>query len=57
MEFGKYFDTTGYDINKNRINELKIGIDITGEISGDELLKSRIKFSYDEADLNQIISL
>ena len=51
VEFGKYFDTTGYDINKNRINELKIGIDITGEISGDELLKSRIKFSYDEADL------
>ena len=51
IEFDKYFDTTGYDINKNRINELKIGIDKTRGNIKDELLKSKIKFSYDKADL------
>ena len=27
VEFDKYFDTNGYDINNQIINELKIGID------------------------------
>ena len=37
VEFAKYFDTIGYDINSKRINDLRIGIDNTGEISKNEL--------------------
>ena len=33
VEFGKKFITTGFDHNKQRIDELKIGFDKTGEIS------------------------
>ena len=53
IEFDKYFDTTGYDINKKRINELKIGVDKTLEIVKSDLLKSRIKFSNNESDLKE----
>ncbi len=31
LEFSKYFKTIGFDINKTRINELKINIDINNE--------------------------
>ena len=31
LEFSKYFKTIGFDINKKRINELKINIDINNE--------------------------
>ena len=32
LEFGKRFSVVGYDINLNRINELKFGYDRTLEI-------------------------
>ncbi|NVJ64203.1 MAG: nucleotide sugar dehydrogenase [Flavobacteriaceae bacterium] len=39
VEFSKHFKTTGFDINKNRVNEISLGKDRTNEI--DELtLKS-----------------
>ena len=37
VEFGKKYLTVGYDINNNRINELKKFIDKTGEVSTNEL--------------------
>ena len=33
VEFGKKYKTFGYDISLDRINELKNGIDKTGETS------------------------
>ncbi len=33
IEFSKYFDTVGFDINKNRINQLKQGVDKTSVIN------------------------
>ncbi len=44
VEFGKKYNTTAYDINKNRIKELLIGHDSTGEISKRNL-QSSIKLS------------
>ena len=44
VEFGKKFITVGYDTNTNRINELKKGIDSTGEVSKRNL-QSSIKLS------------
>lgn len=37
VEFGKYFDTTGFDLNAGRITELTEGRDSTREVSQEEL--------------------
>ncbi len=45
VEFGKKFDTVGFDINEERIKELKEGYDRTLEVDS-ENLKSAKKLSY-----------
>jgi len=40
VEFGKFFDTVGFDINKARIKQLLIGEDTTLEVDSNELLES-----------------
>jgi UDP-N-acetyl-D-glucosamine/UDP-N-acetyl-D-galactosamine dehydrogenase len=45
VEFGKKYPTVGFDINAERINELKLGIDGTLECSEEEL-KSSVYVSY-----------
>ena len=40
VEFGKKFNTIGYDINNTRLKELNNGIDSTNEVTGDSLLNS-----------------
>jgi UDP-N-acetyl-D-galactosamine dehydrogenase len=44
VEFGKHFTVTGFDINKDRVNELKNGIDRTFECTEDELKSSHNLF-------------
>lgn len=41
VEFGKYFNTIGYDINLNRIKELRKGIDSTLEIKPEQIKQSK----------------
>ena len=48
MELSKKFAVFGYDINAKRINDLKNGIDITGEANRDQLSKTRCIFSTEE---------
>lgn len=49
VEFGKYYPTLGFDINKARILQLMNGLDSTREVSPDELRSaSQLDFS-DEA--------
>jgi len=51
-EFGKHYDTLGFDINQRRIDELSTGIDHTLEVSRDELAEAtRLRFSSQLADL------
>lgn len=38
VEFGKYYKTIGFDINEQRIEDLKNGIDNTHEIESEQLL-------------------
>ena len=45
VEFGKIIDVVGFDINSERIEELKKGFDRTKEVEPDEL-KSSTKLSY-----------
>jgi UDP-N-acetyl-D-galactosamine dehydrogenase len=52
VEFGKYFDTVGFDINVARIEELVAGRDATLEVSEAELNDAaRLKFSAELQDL------
>ena len=55
VEFGKIIDVVGFDINKDRIEELKKGHDRTLEVDGPELKSAtRLSFSFDVNDLKNI---
>jgi UDP-N-acetyl-D-galactosamine dehydrogenase len=55
VEFGKVLDVVGFDINKERIQELKKGIDRTREVEPDELKRSsKLTFSSDAGDLREV---
>jgi UDP-N-acetyl-D-galactosamine dehydrogenase len=52
VEFGKQFDTLGFDINAQRITELQSGQDRTLETTAAELAQAlRLRFSLDASDL------
>lgn len=52
VEFSKHHDVIGFDINNNRITELKLNSDSTREVSSDELNNAgNIVFSSDLSDL------
>lgn len=55
VEFGKLFNVVGFDINVDRINELKSGFDRTKEVDSIEL-KSAAKLSYSNtlSDLKEV---
>ncbi len=52
VEFGKKISTVGFDINEERVDELKSGFDRTKEVGKDDLVASKnIKYTTDSADL------
>ncbi len=54
VEFGKHFDTTGFDVKAGRIAELKAGRDSTLEVSKQDLKSAtRLSFTTDLADLKR----
>ena len=54
VEFGKHYPTLGFDINATRIEQLGNGIDLTQEMSVEQLKGSaHLKFSANTADLAQ----
>src|SRR5579884_2473630 len=54
VEFGKHFDTTGFDVKAPRIAELKAGRDSTLEVSKQELKSAtRLTFTTDLADMKK----
>ena len=54
VEFSRYFDVIGYDIDKNRIDDLKNGIDKTKEIEDPSLLTNeRLIFSNLKKDIKK----
>ena len=54
VEFGKKVNTTGYDINRNRITELNSGIDSTLEVTSDALTSAHfLKFTANTDDLQR----
>ncbi|MCB9252306.1 MAG: nucleotide sugar dehydrogenase [Flavobacteriales bacterium] len=54
VEFGKKRPTIGFDINENRINELRSGVDNTLEVDPENLASSKnLKYTSNPADLSQ----
>ena len=52
VEFGKHYTTIGFDLNQQRIQELKAGEDQTCEVTTTELKQAQyIEYSYDFNDL------
>ena len=51
IEFCKEFNVIGYDISNNRISELCKGIDRNGEFSRDEILNTKLSFTFNDNDL------
>jgi UDP-N-acetyl-D-galactosamine dehydrogenase len=52
VEFGKVMEVVGFDINKERINELQKGFDRTKEVEADELkIAKGLRYTYDIEDL------
>ncbi|ACH65154.1 VI polysaccharide biosynthesis protein VipA/tviB [Aliivibrio fischeri MJ11] len=52
LEFGKKYQTIGYDLNERRISELKNNIDVTLECTTEEIKSSKnITFSFDIKDI------
>lgn len=55
VEFGKVADTIGFDINRERIAELKKGIDRTREVESEDLKKAgRLAFTLSLEDLKAV---
>lgn len=53
VAFGRIQGTVGFDINAQRIAELKAGYDRTGEVTNDELRLANIRFSDQLEDLRR----
>tara|TARA_B100000427_G_scaffold240543_1_gene203422 strand:+ start:61 stop:1359 length:1299 start_codon:yes stop_codon:yes gene_type:complete len=55
VEFAKKFDVLGFDISKKRVKELENNIDITNEVSTEDLEKrDTLDFSFAEKDLSNV---
>src|SRR5690606_41386222 len=55
VEFGKVIDVIGFDINQDRIDELKKGYDRTREVEDHELkAATRLSFSSNLDDLKSV---
>ncbi len=53
VAFGKQQSVIGFDINKAKIDELRAGVDRTGEVSEQDLKSSRVAYSCNPSDLKR----
>lgn len=53
VAFGKENNVIGFDINKQRIEELKNNIDCTNEVTTNDLKEANIKFTNNKKELTK----
>ena len=53
VSFGKKQNIIGFDINDNRIEELKLGYDKTNEVESEDLKSASVEFTSNPADLSK----
>ncbi len=51
IEFGKHYETVGFDINQSRIDNLSKGKDLNNEVHNDDLRQTNSYFTSNEEDL------
>ena len=51
--FSKVADVIGFDVSEQKIFELREGIDVTGELSGEDLAAAKIRYTLDPAQLKE----
>ena len=51
VAFGKSAPVIGFDINRTKIDELRKGVDRTGEVSPQDLKSSRVRYTCEPSDL------
>lgn len=51
VAFGKQGPVIGFDINKTKIEELRRGIDRTGEVSASDLKESQVQYTWEPVEL------
>ncbi len=51
VAFSKKIDVIGFDVNENKINLYKSGIDPTNEVGNEAIKKCQVEFTYDEEKL------
>lgn len=51
VEFAKHVNVIGFDINKEKVQNYIDGYDATKEVGNEELRKTSVKFTYNEADI------
>ena len=51
VEFGKQVPVIGFDVNKIKIDELRKGVDRTGEVSEADLKSTQVQFTSEPVDL------
>ena len=53
LSLSKHFEVIGFDIDNQRILELQKGVDVTGECSKKEIIKSKLFFTNDDNNLKK----
>lgn len=52
LAFAEHFQTLGFDVSEQRIEELQKGVDRTGEVDSNSLLTSKLRTTNNENDLS-----
>lgn len=53
VEFAKKYDVIGYDVNEEKLEQYRNGIDVTDEVGDEAVQQSTMKFSSDAEDIKQ----
>jgi len=53
IELAKKYDVIGLDLNKEKLNMYKQGIDVTEEVGDKEIKETTMEFTHDESDLQR----
>src|SRR5690625_3070044 len=53
VEFAKKFDVIGFDVNEQKLNTYKSGVDVTGEVGDAAIQETTMQFTSEEEDLQE----
>ncbi|MBU3207625.1 nucleotide sugar dehydrogenase [Clostridium algidicarnis] len=51
VEFAKKVEVVGFDLNRNKIELYKSGIDLTNEVGNEAIKETRVEFTFDETKI------